>query len=70
MLKQDEHGGLRDLGHRSVKPNVHGERVILLCVRTLFKAELNLHKVEVVRNQCLPGPFIGQCQTVTLCPRA
>jgi hypothetical protein len=33
----------------------------------LFKAELNLCKVQVVRNWCLPGPFIAQGWAVTLC---
>jgi hypothetical protein len=33
-----------------------------------FKAELNLRKVEVVRNWGLLSPFIAQGRAVTLCP--
>jgi hypothetical protein len=41
-LEQDEHGGLRGLGYRSLIPYVHGRKsCIIMCV-ALFKAELNL----------------------------
>jgi hypothetical protein len=33
----------------------------------MFNAELNLRKVEVDRNRCMPDPFIAQARTVTLC---
>jgi hypothetical protein len=46
--EQDEHDGLRDLGHRSIIPYAHRrESCIVVCV-TIFKAELNLCRVEVV----------------------
>jgi hypothetical protein len=32
MLEQDEQGGLRDSGHRTVIPYIHRESVVLLCV--------------------------------------
>jgi hypothetical protein len=46
--EQDEHDGLHDLGHRSIIPYAHRrESCIVVCV-TIFKAELNLCRVEVV----------------------
>jgi hypothetical protein len=61
MLKIDEHEDLCGSGHRSVIPNVH-ERCLYCCVCVvLFKAEMNLHKVEVALHWHLPGLFIAQC---------
>jgi hypothetical protein len=69
MLKQDEHDGFRGWGHRSIIPYTHGcESFIAVCVE-LFKAELNLHRVEVQRTCLLLSfawPFIAQGRTVTL----
>jgi hypothetical protein len=48
MLKQGEHGGLRGLGYHSVIPYVHGRESCIAVYVVLFKAELNLRRVEVV----------------------
>jgi hypothetical protein len=47
MLKQGEHGGLRGLGCHSV-PYVHRRESCVAVYVVLFKAELHLHRVEVV----------------------
>jgi hypothetical protein len=48
---------------------IRRECCIIVCV-TLFKAELNLRKVEIVQNRCMSDPFIAQGRTVILCPSA
>jgi hypothetical protein len=63
MLKQDEHGGLRGSGHRSVIPYVHGEsHCIALCHSSLG---LNLPKMAYLLLS-LVQPFIVQGRTITL----
>jgi hypothetical protein len=68
MLEQDEHRDLCDSGHRSIILYVYRRCCIAVCV-TLFKAELNLCRVEVKRTCLLLSSarhFIAQGHTVTL----
>jgi hypothetical protein len=62
----DERGGYEDLrgsDRRSVIPYVHGRtEVVLLCLSLSFSS-------APVKWR-LPEPFIAQCQTFTLRPRA
>jgi phage-related holin len=63
MLKQDEHGGLRGLGHRSAIPYIHRESCcIVMCCSSLG---LNLPK-RVCMFLSSVQPFIAQGWTVTL----